>query len=520
MARILHIIQQVSRGGGARATIYLAHYSSMFADHQHTILSLVEPDPSAVSIAESYGVRVLSGLSFSQTQDAVRAADIIQVSFWNNTEIYDFFRSLHVPTRLIGWFHVGGQASPQVITPKLADYFDRSIACSPYTALCPALQTTHDAAKRAGLVYGATDLGRVTVSQRRSRDTFNVGYTGTLDFLKMHRNYVAMSARVNVPNIKFVVCGAGGAVATLQQEAINLGVSDRFLFKGYIEDISAELSELDVYGYPLCPDTYAASEMNLQEVMYAGIPSVVFPYGGIRDLVRHNETALVVQSEEEYAAAIEYLYKNPRERERIGSNARKYALSVFGAHNAGRKINDFYDAILKEPKKARSWDPTDAQIASGQRRVGLEGQIAARKGSGAYNFIESLGDSGAVFLRSMIESDPVRALRIDEDIRASSEVLKMSGISPYRNYYTEDSWLEFWEALANWGSGLLDHSLLGFVRAVQRNPSNWRACWYLVRLCDELNQQELGAQARMALQASINALPEQIRNAATSITLA
>lgn len=91
-------------------------------------------------------------------------------------------------------------------------------------------------------------------------------------------------------------------------------------------------------GYPLCLDTYAASELNLQEAMFAGIPPVVFPHGGIQLLVKHNETGLVVHSNQEYRDAIAYLYNNPSERLRLGANAAEYSKRHFGARNNAPKM--------------------------------------------------------------------------------------------------------------------------------------------------------------------------------------
>jgi len=54
--------------------------------------------------------------------------------------------------------------------------------------------------------------------------------------------------------------------------------------------IKPVIETFDVYGYPLCADTYASGELNLQEVMYAGVPPVVFPYGGVKGLVEHDRT--------------------------------------------------------------------------------------------------------------------------------------------------------------------------------------------------------------------------------------
>ena len=112
-----------------------------------------------------------------------------------------------------------------------------------------------------------------------------------------------------------------------------------------MEDIRSVLESLDVYGYPLCPDTYAAAELNLQEAMFAGLPVVTFPHGGIGKLVQHGETGMLVNTPEEYAQAIEQLYQNPAERARLGApTALGFAQRYWGAESAAR---EFQRSFLK-----------------------------------------------------------------------------------------------------------------------------------------------------------------------------
>src|SRR5256714_15389959 len=92
------------------------------------------------------------------------------------------------------------------------------------------------------------------------------------DFSKMHPRYVAMSADVDVPGVRFVVCGAGAGFPALARQAEQLGVGDRFELRGWVDDIRPVIARLDVFGYPLCEDNYSASDLVLQEVMYAGVP--------------------------------------------------------------------------------------------------------------------------------------------------------------------------------------------------------------------------------------------------------
>lgn len=501
MAKIVHVIQQVSRGGGCRATIYLAKYSAQLAGHDHSILSLESPDIEAVRVAAENNVRIISGLSAHEIDKLFSETDVVQFSWWNNHAVQRFMRTISVPIRSVGWFHVGGAASPQVITPKLVDYFDYAVACSPYTYQAAAIQSLSEVERsaRTGLVYGATDFARIDGFTRKPHEGFTVGYIGTLDFLKMHRNYVSMSVGAQIPEARFIFCGSGVARDTIRVEAAALGAGHQFQDLGYVDNIRSMLEILDVYGYPLCPETYAASEMNLQEVMYAGIPPVVFPYGGVKELITHNQTGLIVHSEEEYSHALRYLYERPDERARIGANAHEYAKKVFGAHNAGQEINKIYEKVLNLPKRVHTWGGTLEEKMKGRVRP-LPGDLfASLLSPGAELFLDSLGFHSLPFLQSLFGCDDRERLLADAEIMNSSTVLIHSGLTPYKDAYREDSYLHYWLGVAHLGSGSYELSLLSFLEAI-KNIQDWRVFLYLLLGARKLGHVEIQNGAIEALE--------------------
>ena len=89
-----------------------------------------------------------------------------------------------------------------------------------------------------------------------------------------------MSAKISAPGIRFSVCGPGGDYPELTRQIRALGLTDRFALLGPVTDVRPVLAGADVFGYPLCRDNYAAGELVLQEAAAAGLPAVVFPFGG------------------------------------------------------------------------------------------------------------------------------------------------------------------------------------------------------------------------------------------------
>ncbi len=353
MIRVLHVIQSLSLGGATRALIATAKYSTRAGGFRHSAISLLPAAPEALNLAAEANVEVFNAPDRQSILRMMADADIVHVNFWNNPEVYDLLRSELPPVRLLLWYHIAGDGRPQIITRQLVEFADFNIASNPFTFQdVPVFRAmaADTKAQYVGMVYDAADYERVKEVQKREHPLFNVGYIGTVAFTKMHPNYVAMSSAVRIPEARFIVCG-GGIEHQLRQQAHDLGDAHRFDFRGYVQDIRPVIEILDVYGYPLCENTYASSELNLQEVMVCGIPPVVFPYGGIKQLIVNDYTGMVVQTEKEYSDVLEHLHHDTAERQRIGRNAREYALQIFGAENAAKKLQPIYRSMMQQPKR-------------------------------------------------------------------------------------------------------------------------------------------------------------------------
>ncbi|MCA1990567.1 MAG: glycosyltransferase [Coleofasciculus sp. S288] len=508
MIKILHVIQGFYRGGSGRALIATAKYSSKLGSFQHRVVSLGAVDPGAIAMAEEAGLSVAIANDTEAILHELENADIVHLHFWNNPQMYEFLQSELPAMRLLIWFHVAGDKPPQILTKELVDYSDFALACSPYTYEHPVFQNlpAEVRLKKTGMVYGAADFERVADIQPKPHDTFNVGFIGHVSFAKMYPNYVPMSGQVTIPNVQFIVCG-GGIQNYLQQQAQELGVAERFDFRGPVEDIKSVIEILDVYGYPLCEDTYAASELNLQEVMYGGVPPVVFPYGGVKRLVIDNFTGLIVCSELEYKQAIEYLYHHPEERARLGRNAKDYAQQIFGAENAAKQINPIYERLIKLPKRTREWgiDTESSLLYQPVSLQDLTGQ--PEEYSGAEVFAKSLGNTAPEFTVSLTSQNIQELFEAEQKIATSSILLSMGegGIVQYREYYPNDSYLRLWSGLVRQYQGRYAEAVSEWLAALNLGLDHWRVSWYLAQAATNNNDFAL---AEKALRTVVQAVPD------------
>jgi glycosyltransferase involved in cell wall biosynthesis len=481
MIKILHILDKIAGSGPTRSLISAVKIAKKLGlKQQHKIIALnKEVYPFSFINAKQAGITVIRKPSLQVFFEEIEKADIVQVHFWNNPGIYEFLRRDKPSMRLLIWYKILGDAPPQIITEELLDYSDFTVATSLSTLQLPVFKNIDPAL--TDLVYGIADWDRLANIKPKSHEGFNVGYIGTVNFAKMHPNYIPMSASVEIPNVKIIVCG-GGIEKELQNQTTKIDAADKFEFRGYVENIKPILEILDVFGYPLCEDTYATSEKSLQEAMYAGIPPVVFPYGGIKHLVKDMQTGLVVSSELEYKQAIEFLYHNPNERLWLGENAREFALKHFNSEHWVLKLHDVYERMIQSPKHRRSW-----KIPS----LMLDKPIAAEL------FIQSLGMSAPQFQVSYTGINMQELLVAEAKIAESSVLLTggEGGIMQYRNYYPDDPHLRLWSGLALQQHGRHSTALSEFSTAIKLGCNRPSTYWHLYKSAINVNDFQTAADA-------------------------
>ena len=502
MTTILHFIQQLSLGGAARALVAASKYSSRFGAFRHQVISLLPSDANALELAEAGGLTVYDAPDRSVVLREIASADIVQVHWWNTPQLQSLLRAELPPMRLLLWYHVAGDGSPQIITPELVDLADLNIATNPWTySELPVFRDLppSERGERAAMIIDPADFERLHGIRLRPHAGFNVGYIGTVDSFKMHPRYVPMSAGIQVPEARFIVCGPGN-LERWRAEAGKLGQAGRFDFRGYVKDIKPVIEVFDVYGYPLCEGTYASGELNLQEVMYAGVPPVVFPYGGVKQLVQHEVTGLLVQSEREYQQAVEHLYHQPGERARLGHNAADYARQTFGAENAARKLNPLYERLLRQPKRWRCWG-MKAGVSLLDQRVSLQDFLPEPTAPcGAELFVESLGGHSRDFQISLTSGQVEELFAAEANIAAASQLVHYTGVAAYLAQYPDDRFLRLWSGLGHLHAGRFEQACENFRAAIRNGGTHWRFHWYLAQASEPVNPAWAIAAARNVLK--------------------
>lgn len=438
MASIVHLVPKICRGGGTASPLNIARHLQHRGSSNHTFVSLAKADSETIKSFDKEAFLIIDAPSHKQLDKLLEQADIVQVNWWNTPEMAAFFARTLPATRLVLWSVVTGDAPPHVISEELLAKVDHFVACTPYSMELPSVKNLSNPRKKE-FIHIPANFDRLRNHRKKQHEGFNIGYIGTIDYAKMHRDYLAMCKSLNIPDARFLVCGQGRSLGELKNQSIKQGMGDRFRFFGYIEDIAEVISEMDVYGYPLNENTFAAAELNLQEVMWAGLPIVSSPYGGVPHLIHHEETGLLVDNKEDYRQAVEHLYHNPQERFRLGQNAAVYARKNFAPGISADRFENLYKKILDRPKTIKS--PIHENLSS----TNISTHI-----SGAKLLIQSIGHFAKPLRSSMESTRNTDALAADKEIAGADELFHQGCIIQFLHAYPTDPWLHLWNGLINW----------------------------------------------------------------------
>ncbi len=434
MTRILFVIDAFGGDGPTRSLIALAE-ALQAAETPMTLDVATLSDaayPMTLMQARRAGLGVHRAPSDSDTAALIEAADVVVPLFWNSPTMHQFLRRPWPAMRLAPWLQINGEHPPQTLSAGLIEASD--------TLICTARSTRHLpelAAARTKHLPALPNLSRLSDERPGEDDPFTVTYLGTINGAKMHPHFVAMSAAIDVPDIRILIHGAGGGEQALAAQIAASRDPGRFELGGWVENVGAVLSRTHVLGYPLKPETYATTEKSLIEAMAAGVCPVVFAHGGVSEIVDDGVTGLVVDDERSYSRAIRWLFDHPGERTTMGDAARKAIRARFEPASLAARFGAIVDDVVSRPRRTAT-------------------PAGTIEGTAADLFIAGLGRGGELFVRSR-SADADVAADADRQIRARHDHLGTAegGIIQHRNVAPDDPWLRYWSGLVLAGA---DHN--------------------------------------------------------------
>jgi len=141
---------------------------------------------------------------------------------------------------------------------------------------------------------------------------------------------------------RLIISGDGPERRGLQGYAAELGIAPYVIFIGFLE--RKRLIDLYKQSLFVFASKTETQGIVLVEAMMAGSPVVAIGEMGVLDIVRHEETGILVkEDEDEFARACYRLLEDKVEREKLGRAAQKWAYSQ-SARVSNRKLLEIYVA--------------------------------------------------------------------------------------------------------------------------------------------------------------------------------
>ena len=194
-----------------------------------------------------------------------------------------------------------------------------------------------------------------------------IGYFGRLSHEKgVHVLLRALAEVVaRAPHVRTFIVGDGPERAALAALAAHLGLSERVSFLGFRPDARALMAQVDIVAHvPI----YEGFGLVVLEAMATGRPVVTSDApGGLRDIVDHETTGLLVPVGDAAAAAraLLRLVEDAETRRRLGANGRARCAQHFSAARMVEQVTALYETALTRrhaaepaaaPKQARAQD--------------------------------------------------------------------------------------------------------------------------------------------------------------------
>jgi glycosyltransferase involved in cell wall biosynthesis len=422
--KILHITPHLGGGIGKVLLNYVIHEKENY-NFSHKIVCLDYANDYAKEVAKKEGIFLKDWLSEKNEEllRMIEETDIVLIHWINNPFLYNFMvRQTLPPCRVIVWSHVSGLHPPNIFTKPLIAYADLFVFTTSISFEAEEIKEMNGLNKgKIRTIWSTGGLENVENVKKRNHKGFNVGYLGTVDYCKLHPDFLEMSASVDVDDIKFIVVGTGNE-KEIKKEATGKGLTDKFKFTGFVDDIKEYLAIFDVFGYPLAPYHYGTCDQVLAEAMACGIVPVVMANKMEKSMVVDGVTGLIATDKKSYADAIKRLHDDQAMRKRLSENTKRIAKASFSLDKMSAEWDVVFNECLSIEKRKRKW----------------AGKFNGKDVSPSEVFLESIGAYGKIFQKNLNGRD----MRINILVESPLWQAKTKGTAHhYCSFFKDDSTL-------------------------------------------------------------------------------
>jgi glycosyltransferase involved in cell wall biosynthesis len=261
----------------------------------------------------------------------IEQAEIVVVHWYDHPLLRSLVAQTWPAARVIFWCHKNYNVSEWALS-----YPDLFLNVSPIQG------------QGKDYIWSTEDMSRFRAIKPKEHEGFNIGYVGTVDFKKLHPDFLKMCSRITdlVPDVRFNIIGENHLDKTWIHRH-----NEHFI--GQVDDVAPYLAEMDLFMYPLRRNHYGTCEQALGEAMSAGVVPVVMNNGAEGIIVTDGLTGAVLSDVSQLISNVKILYEHVGLRKAISSRAREAARVRYDINVTVRNWERVFDKIMKQPKKER-----------------------------------------------------------------------------------------------------------------------------------------------------------------------
>lgn len=221
--------------------------------------------------------------------------------------------------------------------------FDRVVTISPHVT---DFVVNHHSFPRQRVVEIPNGWSGSPLPREHSGASRTLVSIGNFRAEKGHSVLLKAAARVKVrhPDIRLILVGDGPLRTALEDEAARLGLANIVEFSGWLTDVWEVLASADVFVLPSHSEALGVAAL---EAMASGVPVVASAVGGLRTLLDHERTGLLVPpgDPQALADALERALEDPGLRSSLAKVAREEA-DVYRMDRIVDRYADLYRELV------------------------------------------------------------------------------------------------------------------------------------------------------------------------------
>ena len=151
-----------------------------------------------------------------------------------------------------------------------------------------------------------------------------------------------------IPNVRFVILGAGELEGQLRKQIAKLKVDRHVLLAGFRPDVLSLQKSFDLFVLSSITEGLGTT---LLDAMALGRPIIATKTGGIPEVIIDGKTGLLVppRDAQSLASAIVALLRDPERRARLGTEANRRAKEKFSSEQMVKQTLEAYSHLVDIP---------------------------------------------------------------------------------------------------------------------------------------------------------------------------